>query len=136
MKILLDTQIILWFHTEDPALPKETKEFIENSEVYYSAASTWEVAIKHLIKPSDMPLSEEEFIAYSNKSNMMELPIFSKHTTMIKTLKRSENAPEHHDPFDRLLIAQAKSEGLMFLTADEKLPQYNEPCVVYVKKKS
>lgn len=136
MKILLDTQVALWFHTNDSCLPTETKEFIENSEVYYSAVSTWEVAIKHIIKPSDMPMSEEEFSAYCEKSNMIELPLHSKHTALLKTLHRNPNAPQHKDPFDRMLIAQAKSEGLMFITADEKLPDYNEPCVVYVKKKS
>ena len=134
MNILLDTQIALWFHMKSKALPKETMTLIENSTVFYSAASTWEIAIKHQIRPLVMPMSEEDFITFSNKAGMKELPVLSRHTLALKTLRRESSAPEHKDPFDRLLIAQAKTDGMVLLTADEKMSNYHEKCVVYVKK--
>ena len=55
-----------------------------------------------------------------------------KHVFALDPLTRGENAPPHHDPFDRMLIAQAKTENLSFLTHDAILPYYNEPCIVQV----
>jgi PIN domain nuclease of toxin-antitoxin system len=56
----------------------------------------------------------------------------AEHVYMIKTLVRSEGAPRHNDPFDRLMISQAKAEGMIFVTHDSLIPYYNEKCVMYV----
>ena len=55
-----------------------------------------------------------------------------KHVFALETIKREENAPLHHDPFDRMLIAQAKAENLSFVTHDSLLPYYGEKCIVPV----
>ena len=60
------------------------------------------------------------------------LPILNKHVSALETLKRLENAPRHNDPFDKIMIAQAKTEGLMFLTHDSLIPYYNEPFIIPV----
>lgn len=65
-------------------------------------------------------------------NGFIALPIMERHVFALETLHRSENAPQHNDPFDRIMLAQAKIEGMKFLTHDAMLPYYNEPCVVSV----
>ncbi len=60
------------------------------------------------------------------------LPIFNHHTFVLDSLKRSDDAPKHNDPFDRLLICQSKTEGMKLLTHDSLLPGYDEECIIYV----
>lgn len=60
------------------------------------------------------------------------LPIYNKHVSLLETLKRLENSPKHNDPFDRIMIAQAKSENLLFLTHDSLIKYYNEPFIISV----
>lgn len=60
------------------------------------------------------------------------LPILNKHVSVLETLKRQDNAPKHNDPFDRIMIAQAKAESLMFLTHDSLIPYYNESFIISV----
>lgn len=59
-------------------------------------------------------------------------PVFNKHVLALETLKRSQNAPQHKDPFDRIMLAQAKEENLMFLTHDSLISYYGEPFVISV----
>ena len=92
----------------------------ESNEVFYSMASVWEVAIKHIIKPENMPVSEEEFVRLCEDTGFTRLPIEAGHIFLLKTLSRPNDAPKHNDPFDRLLIAQAKYENLVLLTHGEK----------------
>ena len=95
-------------------------------------ASVWEVAIKHIIKPENMPVSEEEFVWLCEETGFTRLPIEAGHIFLLKTLLRPNNAPKHNDPFDRMLIAQAKYEDLILLTRDSQFPYYGEKCVMSV----
>lgn len=134
MKLLLDTHIALWAFTDPDKLPEEIVTELKSSEntVYYSMASVWEIAIKHKIRPDEMPISEEEFVELCSEAGLRQLPISVEHIYMIKTLVRPENSPRHNDPFDRLMVAQAKTEGMVFVTHDSLIPYYNEKCVVSV----
>ena len=134
MKLLLDTHIALWVLTDPEKLPEEIVTALKSSgnTVYYSMASVWEIAIKHKIRPEEMPVSEENFVALCTESGLCQLPISAEHIYMIKTLVRPENAPRHNDPFDRLMVAQAKAEGMVFVTHDSMIPYYNEKCVMSV----
>lgn len=134
MKVLLDTHIILWALTDSENLPTKAREMITdgNNEIYYSLASAWEVAIKHLTHPDRIPVSETELLTYCKQAEYSQLAITENHILMLKTLQRSENAPKHNDPFDRILVAQAKSENMVFVTHDSLIPYYNEPCVLPV----
>lgn len=60
------------------------------------------------------------------------LPILNRHVSALETLKRQENAPKHNDPFDRMMVAQAKTENLIFLTHDSLIPYYDEPFIISV----
>ena len=94
--------------------------------------SVWEIAIKHAIHPENVKFSGEEFMRYCIEAGFVTTDLKDVHIVALEKLKREESAPPHKDPFDRMLIAQAKSEGMLFLTHDSLLPFYNEKCILYV----
>ena len=134
MKLLLDTHIALWAVADTAKLPKEVFGLLEaeSNQVFYSVASVWEVAIKSKIRPDNMPISEETFVKLCEAAGFTCLPVKAEHVFWIKTLERPADAPKHNDPFDRMLLAQAKCENLMFITHDSLIPHYGEKCVLVV----
>ncbi len=134
MNILLDTHIALWAIADTGKLSGEVIELLESGEnkVFYSTVSVWEVAIKHKIRPEQMPVPEEEFAGLCQKTGFAQLPIKNEHIFLLKTLERPITAPKHNDPFDRLLLVQAKYERLKLVTHDSLLPYYSEDCIMYV----
>lgn len=88
------------------------------------------------IKPDKLTLSAQDFVKYCDEQGFVEYPLHQRHLFTVDTLSRPDNAPEHHDPFDRLLISQAKSDELAFLTHDSLIPYYNEPALYLFRKKS
>ena len=134
MKILLDTHIALWAIADTEKLSDEVVRMLESkeNEVYYSMASVWEIAIKHKIKPALMPMPEEEFVELCEKTGFQYLPISTEHIFQVKALIRPKDAPKHNDPFDRMLLAQAKCEKLILITHDTLIPYYKEGCVMSV----
>ncbi len=102
------------------------------NEVYYSIASVWEIAIKHKIRPEQMPVSEEEFVRLCEKTGFTQLSIEPEHIFWLKTLNRPAEAPKHNDPFDRILLEQAKYEKLSLITHDSLIPCYGEECIMSV----
>ncbi len=125
MRILLDTPILLWWLNDDANLTQETEKYIVSAEneIYISAVSTWEIAIKQSIGRLEVDLREfEEAIG---KSGLTTLLITMPHTLAIA------NLPMHHtDPFDRLLVAQSKVEPLRLLTHDKKLELYGDNIIL------
>ncbi len=79
-----------------------------------------------------MPISENEFVFLCEHTGFSWLPIKNEHIYLIKTLTRPKDAPKHQDPFDRMLIAQAKQEGLILLTHDSLIPYYEENCIMSI----
>lgn len=134
MRVLLDTHIALWALAGSEKLPEKAGQIIsdDTNEIFYSLVSVWEIAIKHVLHPDKMPLSETEFLDYCRLADYRQLPITENHILMVRTLHRPENAPKHNDPFDRLLLAQAKAQELLFVTHDILIPYYTEPCVLSV----
>ncbi len=134
MNILLDTHIVLWAITEPNKLSKKALELLEdnNNNFYVSIASVWEVAIKNIRHPEDIPMSDFEYVNFSTMSGFDILPLKVEHIFTLKTLHRIKNAPEHNDPFDKIMISQAKSEGFYLLTDDKLLPFYDESFIIYV----
>ena len=105
------------------------RKAVYKNEIYYSVASVWEIAIKHHIKPEQMPIPEEEFVELCDETGFVLLPVETRHIFMVKTLVRPADAPKHNDPFDRILLAQAKCENMTMLTHDSLIPYYGETCV-------
>lgn len=134
MRVLLDTHIAIWAAMGAEALPQRARDILldESNDIFYSTASVWEVVIKHMLRPNDMILDGKLFEAGCEDNGFHVIPILNKHTFVVETLKRSEDAPRHNDPFDRILLAQAKVEGMQFLTHDSMIPYYNEPFVISV----
>ena len=134
MKLLLDTHIALWAISDSKRLNEGVRALLENREhaVYYSLASVWEVAIKRKIHPDQMPMGEEVFVSLCEETGFERLDIGLPHIFELKKLVRQENAPRHNDPFDRILIAQAKTEDMTLITHDSLLAGYGEKCVMTI----
>ena len=128
-EILLDTHIILWMIAGDQRLSQKARNIIKESlgSIYYSIASMWEVQIKYDRKK--LPI---EFMHYCEQSGYHKLPVDDLHVKELASLERDEGAPPHNDPFDRIMLSQAKAEGFTFLTHDPFFRGYNESCVVEV----
>ena len=134
MKLLLDTHILIWALNDDPRLPQKARELLlkpENS-IYYSVVSIWEVAIKHAIHPENVAFTGRELAQFCNEAGFLPLNMQEKHVFSLETIEREDDALPHNDPFDRILIAQAKAEKMRFLTHDSLLPYYKEPCILPV----
>ena len=118
MKILFDTNILIWSLSSPELLSEKAKKYIQDSSMLYvSAASLWEMSIKTSIGKLELNLSELK--KQLTVLGVNELMISWEHALLTETL------PWHHkDPFDRLLIAQAMSEPLILLTNDKLLAQY------------
>ena len=134
MKLLLDTHIALWYALNDRRLPQKAKDLIRSSDnnTYCSIVSAWEVAIKHSLKAAEIPFSDEKFCEYARRFDGGLLALDERHIALLKTLRLAPGAKEHRDPFDRMLICQAKAEGMRLLTHDALLTGYGEPCVFLV----
>ena len=134
MNLLLDTHIAIWALNDDPALSKRARELIldPDNTIYYSTVSVWEVLLKHARRPESIPFTETNFSEGCREAGFIPLNLADKHILAVHTLSRPAGCREHNDPFDRLLLAQAKVENLSFLTHDERIPEYEERCVIPV----
>lgn len=134
MNILLDTNILIWALNEDPRLPEKARELIldENNAVYYSSVSIWEISIKHAVHPENVAFTGKELSQYCQEAGFLQVEMRDRHVFALETITRAEGAPPHHDPFDRMLIAQAKAENMSFITHDSLLPYYEEKCIIAV----
>ena len=132
MNILLDTHILLWTLTRDNQLPQRAIELITNekNKIYYSIASIWEVEIKNSL--GKIAITGEELAGYCKEAGFELMQIREDHIFKLKTLKREKNAPKHNDPFDRIMIAQAKAEKMTFITHDSLMSGYEEPCILSI----
>ncbi|MGV1100879.1 type II toxin-antitoxin system VapC family toxin [Thiovibrio sp. JS02] len=118
MRLLLDTHTFLWWLSDDPQLGKKAKATIRDgrNQVYVSAVSTWEAAIKQALGKLHAPENLESIV---EDERFIKLPISLHHGEIAGRL------PAHHrDPFDRMLVAQAQAEGLTIVTADLRIPLY------------
>ena len=132
-QVIFDTHILLWVLTESEKLPLLAKELIDNhdTQIFYSSVSIWETAIKYMKNPTKINnVSPEMLIDFCDNSHFLELPLTEEHVLMLQTLSRPDDAPPHNDPFDRILIAQAKSEHMTLITHDSLLSYYNEPSII------
>lgn len=134
MNILLDSHVLLWALTDDARLSQKARDHIMDPDnfIFYSAASVWELSVKHTLHPESVAFTAEELIRFCDEAGLDALDVSVEHVLLLDTLKRPEDAPRHKDPFDRILIAQAKAEGMLFLTHDALLPYYNEKCIIPV----
>jgi PIN domain nuclease of toxin-antitoxin system len=120
MRLLLDTHIFLWAVAGSRLLKPTARRLIEDAdEVFVSAASIWEVAIKARL--GRIQADPRELAAAIDSSGFVELSVSAVHASGVARLE-----PHHNDPFDRLLIAQALAEPLRLVTADDMLTRYSD----------
>lgn len=123
MKFLVDTQIWLWWFLSPKHINEKSKRFIADPEndIFFSAASSWEIAIKYALKKLRLPLPPPQYVpSRLIEQGMASLPIDHRHTL------QSGELPNHHrDPFDRILIAQSQIEELPLLTGDKQFGKYD-----------
>jgi PIN domain nuclease of toxin-antitoxin system len=121
VRLLLDTHLLLWAAARSARLPREARELLQDdsNDVYYSAASIWEIAIKSSLRRKDFRVDLTQLLATLPEMGLVELPVTAAHAAGVTRLP-----PIHRDPFDRLLIAQSIVEPLTFLTNDALLDRY------------
>ncbi|RXV72052.1 type II toxin-antitoxin system VapC family toxin [Burkholderia stabilis] len=126
MRLLLDTHIFLWIVTHDPRLSARARRLISAAdERFVSSASIWEAAIKAGLGKPDIDVGK--LVRSIGASGIRELPVRAVHGAAVRDL------PHHHrDPFDRLLVAQARHEPLQLVTADALLARYGMSLVLTV----
>ena len=134
MNLLLDTHILIWALNDDERLPEKAKEMILDADnvIYYSSVSVWEVSIKHALHPDNIAFTGKELAFYCQEAGFLSLEMKDKHVFALETITRAEGAPTHHDPFDLMLVAQAKAENMSFITHDSLIPYYEEKCIIPV----
>ena len=126
MKLLIDTQLLLWAAAD--TLPRAARiYFTDTSNVlFFSSASIWEIVIKKGLDRPDFQVDPSALYRGLLDNGYVELSITSHHVLLVADLP-----PLHKDPFDRILIAQAKAEGIALLSADKTVSRYSH--TIYVK---
>lgn len=124
MKLLLDTHLLLWAAGDPDRLSADARGLISEveNELFFSAASLWEIAIKSGLGRDDFQADARLLRRGLLDNGYSELPIGSEHAVAIDSLP-----PIHKDPFDRILVAQAMVEGITLLTSDSLVAQYPGP---------
>ena len=124
MNLLIDTHLLLWCAFVPKRVSEKARDLLENTDhtLWFSAASIWEVAIKRALDRPDFRTEPSVLRAGLLANGYQELPIDGRHCLSLVSLPRL-----HGDPFDRLLLSQAMSEGMLLLTADTRLTAYDGP---------
>ena len=124
MKLLLDTHMLLW--AAAGTLPKDAEILLIDGDntLFFSPASVWEIGIKKILGRSDFKVDPEILRRSLLDNQYQELPITSLHA-----LAANELPQIHKDPFDRMLVAQAKAEGMPLVTSDSRLREYPGPVI-------
>lgn len=124
MKYLLDTHAMIWFFENDKQLPEKIRSVISdgNNIIYASIASIWEIAIKVGLGKLELTLTTDMIFEQIEKDDFILLAITNEPINIVQTL------PHHHrDPFDRMIIAQAKAENCTVITRDAAFDAYDAP---------
>lgn len=124
MHLLLDTHLLLWAAATPDRLSRDALALIENPDnrLVFSAASFWEITIKRSLGRTDFHVDPGLLRRGLVENGYQELPVTSTHAIAVGHLP-----PIHRDPFDRILVAQAESEGMLLLTGDDQVAAYPGP---------
>lgn len=126
-RVLFNTQLLVWSAEDDACLPRRARALLLDPAVapVFSAASIWEVAIKAALGREDFAVDAGALARGLREAGYEELPVTARHAAALRALPYP--GPEgHKDPFDRLLLAQARHEGIALATTDGPLAAYEE----------
>jgi len=123
LNFLLDTHLLLWAASAPERLPAKARSLLlaPDSQLVFSSASLWEVSIKRTLGRADFNVDPRRLWRMLLVNGYRELPITSEHTIAVNDLPL-----QHNDPFDRILVAQARVEGMLLLTVDKAVAKYGE----------
>jgi len=127
MRLLIDTHLLLWWLAGGVRLPRRARGFLADTsnQVFFSAASIWEVSIKAAL--GKIEADPNEMLVALRSDGFEELPVTGRHASAVMRL------PDHHrDPFDRMLVAQSLVESLVLLTDDRVLSKYGATVIVTI----
>jgi len=129
MKLLLDTHFLLW--AAAGTLPKTAEKMLTdgNNTLYFSPVSIWEIVVKKSLGRNDFKVDPEVLRRSLLDNQYLELPVTSRHALVIADLPHI-----HKDPFDRMLLAQAKADGISLLTSDSVLHEYSGPVIFFSRE--
>jgi PIN domain nuclease of toxin-antitoxin system len=124
VKLLLDTHLLLWAAGTPGRIPPSARKLINDdaNELYFSAASLWEIAIKRSLGRDDFEVNPSLLRRGLIDNGYRDLPVTAEHAVAVDSLP-----PIHKDPFDRILVAQAMVEGFLLLTVDKIVAKYPGP---------
>lgn len=134
MNILMDTHIVIWALTNDRRLSGKARDLIldPGNNLYYSAASVFEVDMKTKSRHNNLEFTTDDFVEMCHAAGFINAPLEENHITAANHLVWGDSGEEHRDPFDRILLAQAITEGMHFMTADERIVQFKQINVIHV----
>ena len=123
MNFLLDTHLLLWAASAPERLSAKARGLLlaPGSQLIFSAASLWEIGIKRTLGRADFNVDPRRLWRMLLVNGYRELPVTSEHTIAVNDLPLL-----HKDPFDRILVAQARVEGVLLLTVDKAVAKYGE----------
>ncbi|WP_283743643.1 type II toxin-antitoxin system VapC family toxin [Sideroxydans sp. CL21] len=123
MNLLLDTHLLLWAASEPQRLSAKARALLldPSNQLVFSSASLWEITIKNGLERSDFSVDPRRLWRMLLVNGYREISVTSEHAVAVNDLP-----PLHKDPFDRILVAQARIEGLTLLTADKMVAKYGE----------
>ena len=121
MNYLLDTHVLLWTLVDPDKVPGTMRRLIEDAgnRISFSAASIWEIAIKHSLGKDDFPVEAATIWKAARETGFEELAVTAEHAVGVDAIPWL-----HRDPYDRLLVAQARSEGMKLLSLDPEVNTY------------
>lgn len=125
--LLLDTHVLLFAFADVERIGPSAQSLIlsPTNSVFFSAASTWEVAIKNMKHPDTMPFTVNDFLGLCEKAGYKELPVKSEQLRQLPHIDSDPDKPIHEDPFDRLIICQSIQQNMLLLTQDTKMLAYS-----------
>jgi len=123
LKLLLDTHVLLWAAGQAEKLSEQTRDLLKHPEnlLFFSAASIWEIIIKLGLGREDFKVDPYRLRKMLILHGYSEIPVTAEHALKVDSLPLL-----HKDPFDRILLAQARVEGMVLLTCDKQVSQYQE----------
>lgn len=126
MNVLLDTHVLLWALADSPLLSAKARKLVSDpgNECFFSSVTIAEISIKHRKHPDDMVLSGSTARAAFLAAGFRELPFSARHAAEMDALP-----PRHADPFDRMLLAQAASEGMKLVSHDDRVAEYGDTAI-------
>ena len=135
MKVLLDTHVVIWALTDDVRLSEQARRTIYdvNNIICFSTVSLWEIALKNQKSPEKCPYHEKDIMEYCSQAGFLTVTIQPAHVLEIRGLQvKTDHVISYFDPFDRMLLAQAKHEKCVLLTHDQMFENYDENCIMMI----